>query len=184
MSRAASRNLKFKAQSGKFALWLPCKEDVENFNWAWQLSLPQLGWWHPSALSPYHGPWPNGSEFEKRANRVKLKIKTNKTKVLRLTDHRNLPIYINGQNIEGDNLSILLTLLSPISPTVQDLSLLLHLKLETAVTSILTWSWGCYAPMLPKFSLFIILVQKISNDDLSRRTVLLPVDVLIRGQKW
>lgn len=40
-------------------------------------------------------------DLEKEAGRVELKININKTKDFSSTDHRTLPIFFIGQNIEG-----------------------------------------------------------------------------------
>lgn len=55
----------------------------------------------PRLSSPSHEPWPINSGFERRGNRVGLRINTNKTNVVSLTGDHSLPICINEQNVES-----------------------------------------------------------------------------------
>lgn len=58
-------------------------------------------------------------DFERESSRVRLKINTNKTKVLSMTDYRTLPICISGQSVEGvDQLVYLRSIVFADSDTV------------------------------------------------------------------
>lgn len=117
-------------------LMLPYSEGVNYYTFP---STPPLRWWYLLHL-----------DLQTEANRVELKIKTNKSKVHSLANHCTPPIDIIGQNVKGVKQFVYLgTLLLPLNLISLEVLTMLNSpslfcpKSENETISTLTSSWGC-----------------------------------------